>query len=248
MLITPHSSLADPQRHDELRAHVGASRRSGCSRARRVTSSTSTGRWSRRQRPIRPSSRGWLQLLRGRARSERVAAHGGGADAAVAVAHDRAEEVAEGAVQLLDGGLEDLLDVGHAGQPGAELVGEPELARALAQALARARRRRRSSAARAPAAAGGGTSPWRAKRPRLPVLRDARRTGARAPRRAGLLAVQQRAVGAGDELGGADARAPRSRRRRSRPPRRPRRTPRSRRRSGRPRGRRSPARPPRRRR
>ena len=66
---------------------------------------------------------------------ERVAAHGGGADAAVLVAHDRAQEVAERAVELLDGGLEDRLDVGHAGQPGAERVGEAELARALAQAL-----------------------------------------------------------------------------------------------------------------
>ena len=66
---------------------------------------------------------------------ERVAAHGGGADLVVAVADDRAQEVAERAMQLLDRRLEDRLDVGHAGEPGAERVGEAELARALAQAL-----------------------------------------------------------------------------------------------------------------
>src|SRR5688500_16140501 len=57
---------------------------------------------------------------------ERLAAHGGGADPPVAIAHDRAEEVSERAVELLDRRLEDRLDVGHAGEPGAELVRSEE--------------------------------------------------------------------------------------------------------------------------
>ena len=109
-------------------------------------------------------------------------------------------------MQLLDRRLEDPVDVGHAGQAGAELVGEPELAGALAQPLlalggveADGRggdrgRRRRGIAVTGEAAA-------------VPVLRD-RGERVRDAAAAGLLAVQQRAVGARHELGGAEARAP----------------------------------------
>ena len=108
-------------------------------------------------------------------------------------------------MELLDDGVEDLLDVGHGRQPGAERVGRGELARALAQALARlvagvgpGRRSRRGGRGGAEAGleAAGELG--------LGELGEEVRLAAAAL----LLAVQQRAVGAGDQLRRAQPRHP----------------------------------------
>jgi len=53
----------------------------------------------------------------------------------LADAHERAEVVAERAVELVDRGVEDRVALGHRRQARAQRVGERELAGALAQAV-----------------------------------------------------------------------------------------------------------------
>ena len=174
----------------------GVGRKSGSA----VTSPTTTGRPSRRQRPIRPTSRGWDHSRVASARKS-VAAAGGALDVAVgAQPHGRAAVVAEGAVELLDDGLDDLADVGHGGRAAC---------RARWRAASwRVRLRRRSPASsrasgqrRGGARHGGG----RGAELRLEAARRTRARGASEKRlrlaaAALLLAVQQRAVGARDQL------------------------------------------------
>ncbi len=190
-LIAPHEPVSHPQRHDQLRAHLGRLRRPEVVvLARDVAGEHGPlGVQAAADQPLVP----WLAPVLQAQAQERLPAHGRGAHPAVVIAHDGAHEVAEGAVELLDGRLEDRLDVGHAREPRAERVGQAELAGALAQALlalggleghrrrgrGRGRRRRLLAMAREAAA--------------VPVVRDLReRMGAAAP--AHLLAVQERAV------------------------------------------------------
>ena len=120
----------DPQRHDELRAHVERLRRQVV-----VVVEERVGDQHRGLLAQAAADHAVLHRLRPAAQAERLegaAAHGGGMHAAVLADPDhRAEEVAERQVELVHRGLDHLLRVGHARQPGAQRVGQRELARPL---------------------------------------------------------------------------------------------------------------------
>ena len=140
-LITPHSSSPTHSGHDELGAHVGRSRASARSPGSARDVVDEHGALVRRQRPIRPCSRGWLQCCSAEPH-ERVAAHGGGArPRRRAVAHDArtGSSRTRGAAPRRSPSRIASTSVMPASRAPSALA-SAELARALAQALARARR------------------------------------------------------------------------------------------------------------
>jgi hypothetical protein len=128
MLIDAPQLLADEQRRDELGATSSVSASSvvgvgATSLTAPAAACAGSGRSGRRR------------AAGSSAAAANVAALGGRSTRPSSRSAPRAQEVAERAVQLVDGGLEDRVARRSSPQPRAELVGERELARALAQAL-----------------------------------------------------------------------------------------------------------------